>query len=86
MTSATHLDHAAYTERLEAMPPRMRRVAELLCLGRSTADIADEMGTSVWTVKKQLRLCMEFWKLRRGGRASLCAFLIFGPRNDASVT
>jgi DNA-binding CsgD family transcriptional regulator len=51
---------------IDPLPPRARRVAELLCAGRPNKSIASELGISIYTVKEHVQnLCRRFGACNR---------------------
>lgn len=79
LISPSHFDHAAYAERMEAMPPRMRAVIERVCMGQPLPSIAAEMAISIETVRKHIRAGIERCGVR-GGQRRLVAWLLLGVR------
>jgi DNA-binding NarL/FixJ family response regulator len=78
----SHFNYAAYLERIEALPPRMRAVTVRVCMGRSLESIADELGMALNTVRNHIKFCQERCRVS-GGQKALVAFVLLGIRDDA---
>ena len=75
-----HLDQSAYETRMSMLPPRSRRVAELLAQGLEQKQIAGEMGIALNTVRNHLKASCRRLGLSSCSRHTLLAFMLWGRR------